>query len=309
MRSATPTTDMQPPARTNCAVIDMRDKGIGDLVVACWLSHSARAAGMMVQINPRGRNVLCALLGVSPPELTDAESDNWAKTEGLGHQYEYARAARDAAVPRFQAWAESLGMAGIAPVRPPYVEALADANWAEQAWRVSDESGQLRVAITPEAAWLIRRWPPAYYIDLATKLKAKGAAVIMIGANKTALANLGSRWFAGFPLNRVAALLARADLVIGNDSGPAHLAGTIGVPTFVVTGPTNGTLVFDHDPNVQWVGLPSGRLHCHPCHFAVARGYRDACKVGGCQALMTLTPDAVFDWLWPHVERIRDGRA
>ena len=283
------------------AVIDMRDKGIGDVVVACWLAHSARAVGLPLRINPRGLDTICKLLDVSPPVLTDAEASNWAKTDGIGHRHEYGRAARGAPLPRFAAWAESLGMAGLAPVRPPYVETPSDGAWAEEAWRESAEPGQLRVAMFPEAAWLIRRWPSAYFIDLASMLKAKGAAVVVAGANKQNLIEMGSRWFAGFPLNRTAALMAHADVVIGNDSGPAHLAGCLGVQTFVVAGPTDGSLVFDHDPNIRWIGLPPGRLNCHPCHFAVEHGYRDACKVGGCQALMTLTPEPMFEWLWPLV--------
>ncbi len=283
-------------------VIDMRDKGIGDLVVTCWLAHSAAAVGRELRINPRGLDTVCHLLSVTAPVLTTADADNWAKTDGIGHRFEYAQVAQGRPMTRFGAWAQSLGLPGLQPVRPRYSEATDEADWAEEAWAASAEPGQLRVAMFPEVAWLIRRWPPAYFIDLADMLKAKGAAIVMVGATKDMVSQMGSRWYAAFPLPRTAALMARADIVIGNDSGPAHLAGTIGTPTFVAAGPTDGDLVFAHDDNVRCVGLPPGRLACHPCHYAVARGYRDACKVGGCQALMTLTPDAVFDWLWPQVK-------
>lgn len=285
-------------------LIDMHDKGIGDVVVACWLVHSAQQAGRSLFLNPRGRDAICAMFGVTPPALCNTEAANWAKTDGIGHRHEYALVAGGTPRPRFASWAASLGLDGLSPVRPPYVEAADDAAWAEKEWHASADPGQLRVLIFPEAAWLIRRWPAAYFIDIATALKAKGAATIMVGSSKDSVKPMGSRWYAGFPLTKVAALIARADIVIANDSGPAHLAGTIGTPTFVLAGPTDGKLVFAHDRNVRCLGLPPGRLPCHPCHFAVERGYRDACKVGGCQALMTLTPDTAFDWLWPQVESV-----
>ncbi|MEZ5668086.1 MAG: glycosyltransferase family 9 protein [Alphaproteobacteria bacterium] len=290
-------------------LIDMRDRGVGDVVVACWLVHAARAVGRPVRLNPRGLTDVCRMLGVEAPALSDAEGDNWAKTDGLGHRHEYALVAHGTPRPRFTAWAEALGLPGLAPVRPPYCETVAAAGWADAAWAESAEPGQLRVAMFPEVAWLIRRWPPAYFIDLADMLKAKGAAVVMVGVDKAKVGAMGCRWYAGFSLARTAALMARADAVIGNDSGPAHLAGTLGVPTFVPCGPTDGALVFAHDPNVRCTGLPPGRLACHPCHFAVERGYRDACKVGGCRALMTLTPEPVFDWLWPQIEGLRTAGA
>lgn len=302
-------SDLGPSAGDDSGpLLDIRDRGIGDVVVACWLAHAAQAAGRAIRINPRGLDSVCTLLGVGPPVVTEVEADNWARTDGLGHRHEYARVAAGAPLTRFAAWADSLGMPELEPRRPPYVEAAEDAAWAEEEWRQSAGDGQLRIALFPEAAWLIRRWPAAYFVDLATMLKAHGVAVVMVGAGKELVSEMGSRWYAGFSLARTAALLARADAVVANDSGPAHLAGTIGTPTFVVAGPTDGGLVFAHDPNVQCIGLPAGDLECHPCHFAAVRGYRDACKVGGCRALMTLTPEPVLARMWPQIAR-RAGTA
>jgi heptosyltransferase-3 len=41
------------------------------------------------------------------------------------------------------------------------------------------------------------------------------------------------------PLTEVAALLARCDLYVGNDSGPSHLAALTGAPTLALFGPTD----------------------------------------------------------------------
>lgn len=286
-------------------VIDLHNRGIGDIVVACWLVHSARAVAKSLRLNPRGKDLICRMLSVDPPALTNEESVNWAKTDGLGHRYEYALAAKGSPKPRFAAWAEALGLQGLVPVRPPYRETEEHAVWAENAWRGMGATDALRVAIFPEANQLIRRWPAAYFMDLADALKEKNAAVIMVGARREQVDKLGCRWYAGFPLDKTAALITHADLVIGNDSGPVHLAGTLGVPAFIVTGPTDGGIVFDHDPNVKWLRSAAGHPACYPCHFALERGYRSACKVGGCRALMTFTPDTAFDLLWPQIRHLK----
>ena len=289
----------------NRPIIDIQNKGIGDVVVACWLIHSAKAIGEQLRLNPRGRQAICHMFDVDEPYLTTATGNNWAKTDGLGHRYEYALAANDTAKARFHAWAESLGLSNLSAVRPPYHETAQDGAWAEQAWSAVATENQIKVAIFPDVAWLIRRWPVAYFMDLATSLKELDAAVIMVGPTKENINNLGCRWYAGYTLEKTTALMARADIVIGNDSGPAHLAGTIGTSTFVFTGPTNGQLVFSHDANVHCLALPTGQLDCHPCHFSVARGYRGACKIGGCRALLTLTPNLISEQICSAIQALQ----
>jgi len=278
-------------------IIDLHGKGIGDVVVACWLIHGARQAGKMLRINPRGRKDVCRLFSLEPEEITDRESVNWAKTDGLGHRREYAAVENGQPLSRFRSWAEALGMEDLAPVRPPYREMPEDGDWAAAEWERFGTPKQMRIAIFPETAWLIRQWPKAYFMDLATALKARDTAVVMVGRHKKAVADMGSRWYAGFSIGQTAALIKRADLVIGNDSGPAHIAGAIGTQTRVLGGPTDIDLVFAHDPNIRCLGIAPDTLTCHPCHYSPQRGYREACKVGGCRALMLLTPETVLDQL------------
>ncbi len=283
-------------------IIDLHGKGIGDVVVACWLLHSARQAGESLQINPRGRRDVCRLFALEPDEITERETANWAKTDGLGHRREYAAVENGKPLSRFRSWAEALGMDDLAPVRPPYMEAPEDGDWATTEWNKSSAPKQMRIAMFPETAWLIRQWPKAYFMDLATKLKTSDTAVVMVGRHKKAVADMGSRWYAGFSMGRMAALVKRANLVIGSDSGPAHIAGAIGTQTRVLGGPTDIDLVFAHDPNIRRLGFTPDTLTCHPCHYSPRRGYRVACKVGGCRALMLQTPETIFDQLLPEIE-------
>ena len=40
-------------------------------------------------------------------------------------------------------------------------------------------------------------------------------------------------------LDQITAVLDRADLVVTNDTGPAHIGAALGRPTIVIFGPTN----------------------------------------------------------------------
>ena len=109
------------------------------------------------------------------------------------------------------------------------------------------------VGIAPGgAAGWNRRWPLAGFTGLAARLVAElDATVLVIGsageAGEAALLRdevlrrrPEARVYAstGEPLNRVANLIDRLDLLVCNDSGPAHLAAALHTPTVVVYGPT-----------------------------------------------------------------------
>lgn len=296
-----PSSARAPLGRREEPLIDCQDNGIGDVVVACWIVDTARAAGRSVTLNPRGRADVATLLGIDGRHLTSRHGPNWTKTASLGLEYEYAN-AHDGERTRFNLWCESLGLPGRTPVRPAYVEDPEDGHWADDEWqRMRGAGTRLMVAMFPGATRSTRVWPRAYFIDLANDLAARGATVLGLGSDAAEIHGFPAHWWWGLPLARVAALVKRADLVIANDSGPAHLAGTIGVPTVAICGPTDGRIVYGHDPNVWPVALHPETLACTGCHFSRHHGYREACDVGGCQALMRLTPDllklaAVRSW-------------
>jgi ADP-heptose:LPS heptosyltransferase len=97
-----------------------------------------------------------------------------------------------------------------------------------------------------------RRWPLASYAELAARLVEQlGASLLILGAadEHEETARLHAAVIArrpdaavhvsvGEPLNRVANLIDQLDLLIGNDSGPEHLAAALSTPTVVIYGPT-----------------------------------------------------------------------
>jgi ADP-heptose:LPS heptosyltransferase len=64
----------------------------------------------------------------------------------------------------------------------------------------------------------------------------------------------------GLPLRRLAAILARAGLFIGNDSGASHLAAACGAPTLALFGPTDPALWSPVGRAVRTLRPPGRRL-------------------------------------------------
>ena len=203
---------------------------------------------------------------------------------------------------RFALWAEALGLTGsdggpLAPVRPRHCEDLSDRAWASAQWDMLQAPALApRVLLFPDSAKRIRRWPKAQFVEIAARLKADGWAVAAMGAKRASLVGIGCRFWFGYPVDQVASMIAQADLVITNDTGPAHLAGTLGTPTLALCGPTDGRVVFSHMPEVTpLTAIGSAAPPCAPCHFSEPIGYGARCREEGCLALMALTPDDVLD--------------
>ncbi len=120
-----------------------------------------------------------------------------------------------------------------------------------------------------------RRWPAARFAAVADDLARRhDAHIILIGGpgEEEIVATVAERMdtralnLAGrASLGGLAALLARLDLFIGNDSGPAHLAEAVGAPTVRLFGPA------DVD---RWAPLDRTRhvvvrhpVACSPCGY------------------------------------------
>jgi ADP-heptose:LPS heptosyltransferase len=99
------------------------------------------------------------------------------------------------------------------------------------------------VAIHPGATDPRRRWSAAHFGAVGARLAAHGARVVLVGdASERALTATVAGLMATPPpdlagrlsLGGLLGLLARCQLVIGNDSGPRHLAEAVGTATVSV---------------------------------------------------------------------------
>jgi len=128
-----------------------------------------------------------------------------------------------------------------------------------------------------------KNWPPVQFFELAYRLQKNGWNPIMVlgpveqerGLQPPATMTVASP----ATTEDLIGLLQRAAFVIGNDSGPMHLAGYMGVPGLSIFGPTSPK---------QWgpLGLDilTRNLACSPC----TRTARIACPDPVCVREITL---------------------
>ncbi len=115
-------------------------------------------------------------------------------------------------------------------------------------------AGRRVCALAPTANWLGKQWPQKYFAFTCAELSRShpDLCFVVLGAahEEPRVADLIASLPPERKLNLVgktdiaaaAAVIGEADLLIGNDSGLAHLAGSTGTPAVVLFGPMNDAL-------------------------------------------------------------------
>jgi len=114
-------------------------------------------------------------------------------------------------------------------------------NWAEQEAVLA----RPMCVLAAGGGWGAKQWPAERYGELAVALKAMGFDVVVnAGRNDDAVASRVVEASGGAcravvcNVAGLVALLRRADLVVGGDTGPVHLAAALAVPVVALFGPT-----------------------------------------------------------------------
>jgi len=104
-------------------------------------------------------------------------------------------------------------------------------------------------ASNPGATMLDKRWPAVSYSELAKLLTRQGLDVLLSGSEAERELCLSIARNAGLTdhavlagrvtLDELAAILERASLFVGPDTGVSHIAAATGAPTVAIFGPTN----------------------------------------------------------------------
>jgi len=139
-----------------------------------------------------------------------------------------------------------------------------------------------------------KRWPEEGFASVAAEVRTHhGWTPVFVGSaaprEVEACERLASRTgglaLAGrTDLETLVALLERARLFVGNDSGPMHVAGAVGSPTVGIFGSTSPTWTAPRGEQVRVVGpTPVG---CTPC-------FRSTCPFD-LECLRGITPDTVM---------------
>ena len=187
------------------------------------------------------------------------------------------------------------------PVDPAIAAAVAD-----RLARAGVAADDRLIVIHVSAGNPFRRWPAAHFVDLAVSLAAgdpRRRVVVTSGPSERDAADqviAGARARLGkaaaqvlscgeFSLAELRALLDRASLYIGGDSGPLHIAATTQVPIVGLYGPT---LAVRSAPwrAEAWIteSVDAGELPCRPCDQRV-------CDPGDFRCLTSITVAQVFE--------------
>ena len=167
-----------------------------------------------------------------------------------------------------------LGWTGV-PVtdRPPTrlgVTAQAEAEISRRL-SVAGLGGRKFAVVHPAAAFATKQWATDKFARVVEFLAERGYATVSVAApHESAVLNeLASESSVrvvclDLSLPEVTALLARAQLFVGNDSGIAHIAAAVGTPSVVIFGSSN---LAHWRP---WATSPAEvvfeEMPCQPCH-------------------------------------------
>lgn len=121
----------------------------------------------------------------------------------------------------------------------------------ERFWQENGFDSKTVIGINASGGWYTKRWPLKSYAELADLLvehlqsqifllwgpgeRQDAESIAEMMRHKAVLAPQAD-------LNKLAAILARLDLLVSNDSGPMHLAAAVGTPVVGIYGPTRPEL-------------------------------------------------------------------
>jgi heptosyltransferase-2 len=166
------------------------------------------------------------------------------------------------------------------------------------------------LGIAPGSHWPTKRWTPDGFAAVARAGARLGLRVIVVGTAREralclrvaeagpagAIVLAGETAAADLP-----ALLARARVVVGNDSGVGHVAAAVGCRVVTVFGPTAPRQGFAPTGPRCWT-VEQERLSCRPCSRHGGR----RCPRRHFRCMLDLDPERVIERL---VAALADGAA
>ena len=138
-----------------------------------------------------------------------------------------------------------------------------------------------------------KRWPIERYGELADRLIESGADVALIGSPGELNVSMQVYEYAQHQpivltgkttVAEAAAIISIADILITNDTGPAHIGAALKTPTLAIFGPTNPLTTYPFSSNAQIIRHPPD---CAPCML------RD-CPIDH-RCMTAITPEEVFE--------------
>lgn len=174
-----------------------------------------------------------------------------------------------------------------------------DESWADGFLKASGiKEGQRIIIFNPGGNWLPKRWPAANFGLLADEITEHFGSMVKIlisGSEKDLeLAQRISRIYKDAitacglaTLKQSAALFKKADLVISSDSGPLHIAVSVGANVIALFGPTSPLVTGPYKATGKKVVILHKDVGCRvPCYDAGCVDYK---------CMSAITPQEVFE--------------
>jgi heptosyltransferase-2 len=196
-------------------------------------------------------------------------------------------------VDRFAALAIADGGAMSQPLPDPSLQ-VDSTNQAIAQARLGLHSDRPVVALCPGAEYgPAKRWPAAYYAEIANAMQAQGRHVWIFGSSKDAeigaaivsLAPAAVNLCGRTGLADAIDLLALASLVLTNDSGLMHIAAAAGCRVIALFGSSTPDYTPPLSPRATTISL---ELECSPC-------FARSCPLGHTNCLKQLNPQRIHD--------------
>ncbi len=128
------------------------------------------------------------------------------------------------------------------------------------------------IAMNPSARWVTKQWNEEKFAELADALHEQWAAnIVFIGSHEDVeLVERVRGFMRSSPINttgktnlkQLVALLDEADLLVTNDTGPMHIASSVGTPTVSLFGPTDLRRTGPYGPGHVVIDK---KVFCSPC--------------------------------------------
>jgi len=210
----------------------------------------------------------------------DLVVDQWCPCWRHEHEVDW-----DARKSRIENFCEE---AGVEPRTPRLYLGEEELKWAEEAL---SELPHPVVLVSWHTANPAKDYPQELWGDVARRLTAAGVGLVFAGRRLFSGAPPGSINLMNPKLLHLAALAARADLVVGCDSGVGHVGAALATPTLWLFGPTNPVSTLRFYPRAEWLWRPEC-LDCKaPCYYSQARRFHCRGRSGDC--MHSIPPEAV----------------
>lgn len=162
--------------------------------------------------------------------------------------------------------------------------------------KLRDHQGLLRkglpyrgsVLLAPFSTDSTRNWPVRHWLVLDQQLRERGHRVIIVDNDESRCLAFHAERMLSQGAERLVSTFLNASILVGNDSGLAHLMAILGKTTLVLCGPSGGEKTFGCYPDCHY---SEGHLGCSFCRWQHPYNPRDCHPL--CPNLASLSPQEV----------------